>query len=101
LTSIGGRGQKRKAKGGRNKYRRVLAVEAVMKAYAPGLGEDEQRWGIIGILHDFDYEMYPDPPDHPVKGSEILANRGRRSSISNRPLIRMPRMIIFGYGVFL
>jgi putative nucleotidyltransferase with HDIG domain len=59
----------------------ALAVEAVMKAYARKLGEDEQQWGMAGLLHDFDYEMYPDPPDHPVKGSEVLAERGYSDEI--------------------
>jgi putative nucleotidyltransferase with HDIG domain len=54
----------------------ALAVEAVMTAYARKLGEDEKTWGMVGLLHDFDYEMYPDAPDHPLKGSEILAERG-------------------------
>lgn len=54
----------------------ALAVEAVMKAYAKKLGEDELLWGLVGLLHDFDYEIYPNPPDHPMKGSEILRERG-------------------------
>jgi putative nucleotidyltransferase with HDIG domain len=54
----------------------MLAVEAAMRAYARKLGDDEERWGVVGLLHDFDYERWPDPPNHPLKGSEILKERG-------------------------
>jgi len=59
----------------------ALAVEEVMRAYARRLGEDEEMWGMVGLLHDFDYEMYPDPPDHPLKGSEILRDKSYSEEI--------------------
>ena len=57
------------------------AVEASMRAYAARLGEDPERWGIAGMLHDFDYEMHPRAPHHPVKGAEILTARGLERDI--------------------
>src|SRR6202167_2003005 len=54
----------------------ALAVEACMRAYARKTGGDEDLWGIVGLLHDFDYEKYPSLEDHPYKGNEILKERG-------------------------
>jgi putative nucleotidyltransferase with HDIG domain len=54
----------------------ALAVEAVMGDYARKFGEDEEIWRIVGLLHDFDYERYPDAKNHPFKGAEILRQKG-------------------------
>ncbi len=54
----------------------ALAVEILMRAYAQKYGEDVETWGIVGLLHDFDYEIHPTLPDHPLKGAEILRQRG-------------------------
>jgi putative nucleotidyltransferase with HDIG domain len=59
-----------------NLVRHMLAVEAAMRAYAHKFGEDEEKWGSVGLLHDFDYERWPNPPDHPLHGSAILKSRG-------------------------
>ena len=54
----------------------ALAVEAAMRAYARRYAGDEETWGIVGLLHDFDFEMHPNPEEHPAKGAEILRRRG-------------------------
>ena len=54
----------------------MLAVEACMRAYARKFGEDENKWGITGLLHDFDYEKYPTPAEHPFVGNKILEEHG-------------------------
>ena len=50
----------------------MACVETAMRSYAKKYDQDEELWGITGLLHDFDYEKFPNPPDHPMKGSEIL-----------------------------
>ena len=54
----------------------ALAVEACMRAYAKRFGDEEEKYGITGLLHDFDYEKYPTPAEHPFVGNKILEERG-------------------------
>ena len=59
-----------------NLIKHMLAVESAMRVYARKYNEDEEKWGIVGLIHDFDYEMHPTAEEHPLKGSEILKERG-------------------------
>src|SRR4051812_23237373 len=59
----------------------ALAVEACMRAYAKKFGEDEEKYGITGLLHDFDYQKYPTAEEHPFVGSKILEERGYSEEI--------------------
>jgi putative nucleotidyltransferase with HDIG domain len=74
-----------------NLLKHALAVEAAMRAYAQKYGADVERWAVTGLLHDFDYEMFPTAPDHPVKGSEILRERGIPEDI---------RLAILGHATY-
>lgn len=56
--------------------RHLIAVEAAMKAYAKKYGEDEEKWGIAGLVHDFDWEIVPTPEEHPAYGANILQKAG-------------------------
>ena len=74
----------------------ALAVEACMRAYARHFGEDENKWGVIGLIHDFDYEKWPSPEDHPFKGCQILEEAGypediRRAILSHADYSGVPR----------
>ena len=62
-------------------FRHATAVEACMRAYARRLGEDEELWGITGMLHDFDWDSCPTPEEHPQFGADILKARGYPDSI--------------------
>ncbi len=59
-----------------NLVKHCLAVEAALRAYARKYGEDEELWGVVGLLHDFDYEMHPTADKHPAAGAPILRERG-------------------------
>ena len=75
----------------------ALAVETCVTAYARRLGEDERKWSVTALLHDFDWEIHPQLPDHPVKGEPILAQRGvdeeiRRAILSHAVHTGVPRV---------
>ena len=83
----------------------ALAVEACVRAYARKLGEDEEKWGVVGLIHDFDYELYPDAPDHPLKGSEILKGLGypeelRRAILAHAEYTGVPRDTMLAKTLF-
>ena len=59
----------------------ALAVEAAMRHYAQHFGEDVELWGVTGLLHDFDYERWPNPPDHTTEGAKVLREKGVNEEI--------------------
>lgn len=80
-----------------NLIKHALAVEACMRAYARRLGEDEEKWGVVGLLHDFDYDRFPTADQHPYVGSKILEERGypeeiRRAILSHADYTGVPRV---------
>ena len=88
-----------------NLRKHALAVEACMRAYARKFGEDEEKWGVVALIHDFDYEMYPNAPDHPVKGSEILKERGysedvRHAILGHADYTGVPRDTLMAKALF-
>jgi len=88
-----------------NLRKHALAVEACMAAYARKFGEDEDKWRIVGLIHDFDYEVYPDAPDHPLKGSEILKEKGypedvRRAILGHAEYTAVPRDTLMARALF-
>jgi putative nucleotidyltransferase with HDIG domain len=75
----------------------MLAVEACVAAYARKFREDEPKWAAAALLHDFDWEIHPEAPDHPMKGEPILAARGvdeeiRRAILSHANYSGVPRV---------
>jgi len=83
----------------------ALAVEACMRAYARKYGADQELWGMVGLLHDFDYEKYPSLEDHPYRGSEILEERGyseelRRAILSHAEYTGVTRVSAMEKALF-
>jgi len=75
----------------------AMGVEAAVRGYARTFGEDESEWGIVGLLHDFDYERWPTPEDHPFRGCEILRELGypewvTRAILSHADYSGVPRV---------
>jgi putative nucleotidyltransferase with HDIG domain len=80
-----------------NLRKHMLAVEACVVAYARRAGEDEETWAVTALLHDFDWEIHPNLPDHPTRGEAILAARGvseeiRRAILSHADFTGVPRV---------
>lgn len=85
--------------------RHMLAVEACMAAYAGKLNEDRERWAVTALLHDFDWEIHPAAPDHPMKGEPILRERGvddeiRRAILSHANYSGVPRVSLLERALF-
>ena len=81
---------------GGNLRKHAYAVEAAMRLYAEKLGGDPDEWGLVGLLHDLDYEQYPQAPDHPTHAGEILRERGYpehlvRAVLSHADYMGIPR----------
>jgi putative nucleotidyltransferase with HDIG domain len=91
--------------------RHMLAVEAAMRAYAARFGEDPERWGLAGLLHDFDYEQHPnpnataDPNEHPLFGAAVLTEQGYPEDIiyaikTHADYLRLPRLTAMDKSLF-
>lgn len=77
-------------------------MRAYARKFAPG---EEEKWGIVGLLHDFDYEKYPTPEEHPFVGSKILAEQGypeevRRAILSHAEYSNTPRQSPMEHALF-
>ena len=88
-----------------NLRKHSLAVEACVVAYARKFGEDEGKWSVTALLHDFDWEIHPEAPDHPMKGEPILAERGvpeeiRRAILSHANYSGVPRVSLLEKALF-
>jgi predicted hydrolase (HD superfamily) len=90
---------------GESLRKHALAVEAALVGYARLFGEDEASWGLVGLLHDFDYERWPDAADHPFRGSELLRERGYpdwmiRAILSHADYSGVPRETRLEHALF-
>ncbi len=90
---------------GESLRKHALAVEAALRGYARMFEEDENAWGIVGLLHDFDYERWPDAQNHPFRGAEILRDRGYpefviRAILSHAEYSNVPRESRLEHALF-
>ena len=88
-----------------NLIKHMLAVEAAMRAYARKFGQDENLWGITGLLHDFDYEKHPTPEEHPMFGVAILEEKGYPEAMihaikAHAPYLGVPRDSLLDKALF-
>jgi putative nucleotidyltransferase with HDIG domain len=88
-----------------NLRKHALAVEACILAYARKFGEDQSTWSVTALLHDFDWEIHPESPDHPLKGEPILAARGvseaiRRAILAHGDNTGVPRQTLLEKSLF-
>jgi putative nucleotidyltransferase with HDIG domain len=89
----------------KNLIRHMLAVEASMRFYARKFDEDEEKWGIVGLLHDFDWEIHPSLEDHPQSGIPILRERGvpdeiYRAVLSHADHTGVPRLSLMEKALY-
>jgi len=85
--------------------RHALAVETCLTAYARRFGEEEGKWSATALLHDFDYEIHPQGPEHPMAGEPMLAERGvseeiRRAILSHANYSGVPRVSLLERALF-
>jgi len=88
-----------------NLRKHAFAVESAMRAYARKFGEDEEKWAIVGLLHDFDYEKFPSPDQHPWVGSKILEERGfpediRKAILGHADYTGVPRDTLMAKALY-
>ncbi len=88
-----------------NLRKHALTVEAAMQAYALKFGEPVEIWSITALLHDFDYERFPNAPDHPLRGEEILREKGypddiRRAILGHASYTGVPRDTLLARALF-